>query len=165
MFGNLKTIDWSALNMKNFKAKHNKKYYKDVDAWLNAVYRNNKETIMSGLADESGVPRKNTKATFKAMVKEFMKEGLSPTKAVKTIARSTLFTSDAERIRLNAYGSLTKDKSVYKAFREYTKEKGRYTKFDEGKMVWDKSQGIYIYNNRVTIDFKNSPYGIIVRRI
>lgn len=165
MFGNLRKIDWSALNMRNFKAKHNKSYYKNTEAWIDAVYRNNKDTIRSGLADENGIPKKNTKAIFKAMVKEFISEGLSPTKAVKTIARGTLFTSNLERIRLNAYNSIIKDRVAYKAFREYTKEKGRYTKFDEEKMVWDKSQGIYIYDNKIIIDFKNSPHGIEIRRI
>lgn len=146
--------------MKTFKAKHNKGFYKNTNTWIEAVYRNNKEIIDEKLAS-TGSP----KATFKQMVKEYISEGMTPTKAVKTIARSTLFTSEVERIRNNFYQGLTGDQGAYKAFRELTKEKGRYTKFDQEKLKWNKLEHYYVYANTVIISFQNSPFGVNVRRV
>lgn len=96
------------------------------------------------------------------MVKEYMDEGMSPTKAVKTIARSTLFTSKSERLQSNMWNSLTKDKAAYRQFRELTKDKGKYTKFDRDKLTWDSMDKVYVYNGSVIISFDNSPHGISV---
>lgn len=145
--------------MKTFKAKHNKGFYKSTDKWLDAIYRNNKNIIDKELAF-AGKPKR----VFKQMVKEYMDEGLSPTKAVNTIARSTLFTSESERLRNNAYEALKGEKEAYKAFRELTKEKGKYTKFDQEKLHWNKDDKVYTYNN-VIISFQNSPFGIRVWRV
>lgn len=145
--------------MKTFKAAHNKGFYKNTDAWIDAVYRNNKSVIDEKLAF-AGKP----KATFKQMVKEYITEGLSPTKAVSTIARSTLFTPETERLKNNFYEGLKGDKEAYKAFRELTKEKGKYSKFDPNKLKWDKDDKVYVYGN-VIVSFQNSPFGIIVRRV
>lgn len=145
--------------MKTFKAKHNKSFYKNTDAWLNAVYRNNKTTIDKELS-WAGSPKR----VFKQMVGEYINEGLTPTKAVSTIAKSTLFTTTSERLRTNAYQALKTDKAAYKAFRELTKEKGKYTAFDESKFTWNKSEGVYTYG-KVVISFQNSPYGVEVKKV
>ena len=145
--------------MKTFKAAHNKGFYKNTDAWIDAVYRNNKSVIDEKLAF-AGKP----KATFKQMVKEYITEGLSPTKAVSTIARSTLFTPEVERLKNNFYEGLKGDKAAYQTFRELTKEKGKYSKFDPNKLKWDKDDKVYVYGN-VIVSFQNSPFGITVRRV
>lgn len=142
--------------MKTFKAKKAKNKYKSTDKWLDAVYRNNKSTIDKELAF-AGKP----KSVFKKMVQEYMDEGMSPTKAVSTIARSTLFTSEKERLQNNFYEGLKGDKAAYKTFRELTKDKGKYSKFDIEKLNWDKADKVYKYDN-VVISFQNSPYGILV---
>lgn len=147
--------------MKTFKAKHKKGFYKSKDAWLDAVYRSNKETIDK----ELGFDGKSGKKIFKQMVNEYISEGMSPTKAVKTIARSTIFTTTKERLINNFYEGLKGDKEAYKAFRELTKEKGRYTKFDTEKLVWNAEDRTYIYNSMVIISFQNSPYGVSVRGV
>lgn len=144
--------------MKTFKAKFKKGKYKNTDKWIDAVYRNNKAVIDA----ELGGRKKSAKTIFKQMVKEHMDEGLSPTKAVSTIARSTLFTSKAERLQSNMWSGLTADKAAYQQFRELTKEKGKYTKFDKDKLVWDSTDKVYIYNGNVLISYDNSPYGIKV---
>lgn len=145
--------------MKNFKAKHKKGFYKTTEAWIDAVYRNNKEAIDRELS----VDGKSGKRIFKQMVNEYIDEGMSPTKAVKTVARSTLFTSVKERLLNNFYEGLKSDQEAYKTFRELTKEKGKYTKFDTEKLSWNPQDKVYIYNGVVVISFQNSPYGVIVR--
>lgn len=149
--------------MKDFKAKHNKSYYKNTDAWLNAVYRNNKTVIDKELGSLSA--KKTPKAIFKQMVNEYIETGVSPTNAVKTIARSTLFTSVNERLKNNFYEGLKSERAAYKQFRELTKERGKYSKYDPKKLVWDKTDKVYIYDGSVIISFENSPFGIKVRSV
>lgn len=146
--------------MKTFKAKHKKSFYKDTDKWIDAIYRNNKATIDAELAF-AGTPKK----VFKQMVKENIAEGMSPTKAVSTIARSTLFTPEVERLRNNMRSGLKADKGAYKKFRELTKERGKYTKFDPNKLHWDSTDKVYIYSGQIIISFQNSPYGVDVWHI
>lgn len=145
--------------MRTFKAKQPKSKYKSTESWIEAVYRNNKVVIDNELA-RSGNPRK----VFKQIINEYMDEGLSPTKAMQTLARSTIFTTDKERIQNNMWAGLKGDKEAYKLFRELTKERGRYTKFDESKLIWDRSQHAYIYSG-VMISFQNSPFGVNVQRV
>ena len=144
--------------MKTFKAKKNKSAYKSTEHWIDAVYRNNKALIDKELSF-AGTPKK----VFKQMVKENIAEGMSPTKAVSTIAKSTLFTSEVERLRNNMLSGLRADRGAFKSFRELTKEKGKYTKFDPKKLHWDSTDKVYIYGGNIIISFQNSPYGVIVR--
>lgn len=155
----MKHTDWRRLNMKTFKAKKNKGAYKSTDHWIEAVYRNNKAVIDKELSFAG-----NPKKVFKQMVKENIAEGLSPTKAVSTIARSTLFTPETERLRNNMLSGLRSDKGAFRAFRELTKEKGKYAKFDPNKLHWDSTDKVYIYGGNIVISFQNSPYGVLVRR-
>lgn len=146
--------------MKTFKAKRNKGYYKDTNSWIDAVYRNNKAVIDKELSFAG-----NPKKVFKQMAQEYMAEGLSPTKAISTIAKSTIFTPEVERLQNNFYEGLKNDKSAYKEFRELTKVKGKYTKFDRSKLAWDKKEKAYIYDGIIMISYDNSPFGINVRRL
>lgn len=146
--------------MKTFKAKKNKGSYKSTEHWIDAVYRNNKAVIDKELSFAG-----NPKKVFKQMVKENIAEGMSPTKAVSTIARSTLFTPETERLRNNMLAGLRSDKGAFRAFRELTKEHGRYSKFDPNKLHWDSTDKVYIYAGSVIISFQNSPYGVNVRRV
>lgn len=144
--------------MKTFKAKHNKGYYKNTDAWIDAVYRNNKDVIDANLKLGGSSP----KTIFKQIIKEYIREGVKPTTAMKTLARSTIFTPTQERIKTNLWTGLKGDKAAYKEFRELTKEKGKYTAFDPSKLVWNRQDNVYIYNALIKISFQNSPYGIEV---
>lgn len=145
------------------KAKYNKGHYKTTDSWLTAVYHNNKDYIDSRLI----VTGKETPVkVFKQIVGEYIEEGLSPTKALKAVERSTIFTPKRDRLVHNAYEAIKADKEVYKRFRELTKtSKGTYSKVDLGKFVWDRQQGVYIYDNKLVISFRNSPYGIDINKI
>lgn len=145
------------LKLKALKAKSK---YKNTEAWLDAVYRNNKEYIDSKIIVTS--TRESKKAIFKRMVGEYMEEGLSPTKALKTVSKSSVFVPYKERAVSNAYTALKADKLAYQQFRELTKSGGKYTKIDMGKFVWDPDQKVYVYDNEVIIRFDNSPKQVIV---
>ena len=139
------------------KALHTKGYYKSTSQWLDAVYRNNKEFIDSRLNVTK--PKASKKTVFKNLVREYMDEGYSPTKALNTLRRTTICTSEAERVRRNALSAVRNDKDTYKAFRKLA---GWKQKIDPSKLVYDKDQHIYIYDQRITISFRNSPKEIII---
>lgn len=142
------------------EALHPKSYYKSTDHWLNAVYRNNKEFIDSKLHVTN--PKASKKTVFKNLVQEYIDEGYAPTKALNTLSRTTVFTSDAERLRNNALKGLRGDKETFKSFRKLA---GWNTKVDPAKFRYDKTQHIYVYDERITISFRNSPFEIIVGQI
>lgn len=144
------------------KAKFNKGHYKNTNTWLNAVYRNNKELIDSKLITTG---KEKPLTTFKRIVGEYIDEGFTPTKALRTLEKTEIFTSKKERLVTNMYNSLKGDKTAYKQFRNLTREHGRFTEIDMGAFVYDKDQGIYIYQNKVAISFRNSPYGIDVYNV
>lgn len=144
------------------KAKKNKTAYKNTDKWIDAVYRNNKENIDAHI-ETTG--RTSKKVVFKRLVKEYIDEGKTPKQAVRALERSTIFTEVSSRLENNAYSGLKGDKEAYKAFREYTKERGRFSKVDKTKMKWDKDNNSYIYDNKVRISYTNSPYSIVVEKI
>lgn len=138
------------------KAKQNKGKYKNTEAWLDAIYRNNKETIDKALVTTG---KTSSKTVFKQLIREYVSEGMSPTKAVRTLSKTTIFTPEVERLKSNAFKGLRGDKTAMKQFR---KAIGWREKIDDSKLVYDASQHIYVYDNRVTVSFTNSPYGVNV---
>ena len=143
------------------KAKFGKSHYKNTNAWLDAIYRNNKQLIDNTLVTTEGT---SAKTVFKRLVKENINEGNSPIKAVNKLAKSTVFTSTRDRLVDNAYQGIVGDKEAYKAFRNLTKENGRFTKIDRDKFNYDKDTNSYTYDN-VRISFRNSPYGVIIEEM
>lgn len=150
--------------MKDFKAIHKRSYYKDDNAYLDAVYRNNKAII-----DEAyqGIIRgKSAKSIFKESINGYITEdGYSLSKSLKVLARSTTFTTNKERLTNNFYSGLVADKEAYKLFRELTKEHGRYSKFDTEQLRYNKEENVYVYNDKVIISFENSPLQVVVKLI
>lgn len=138
------------------RAKKGKMKYKNTEAWLDAVYRNNKQVIDDALVTTG---KTSAKKVFKQLVNEYRAEGMSPTKAVKTLSKTTIFTPEHERLKSNAFKGLRGDKTAMKAFR---KAAGWNEKIDASKMVYDKENHVYVYDNRVTVSFTNSPFGINV---
>lgn len=163
--------------MRDFKALRPMGSYKDTNAWIDAVYRNNKTIIDQELTFNEEKKEKLIKrgininlaskpqTIFKQMAKEYIKEGISPTKAIKTIARSTIFTPVSERLNRNAMAGLRKDKNAYKLFRELSKESGKYAAIDKSKLRWDASSETYVYDDKIIINYRNSPLGIEVSKI
>ena len=42
---------------------------------------------------------------------------------------------------------------------------GKFRAYDHNKLVWNSDQGVYIYDNRIAIDIRESPERIILRTI
>lgn len=137
-----------------------KQDYKTETEWLSAIYDKNRDIIDSKLFPVEGTSRE----MFIQLVKEYREEGYTPLKAVDALERSTLFTDIQDRFISNAYTAMKEDKEAYQIFRNLTKNaKGQYTKVDFSKFKYQ--DGKYIYNGSVVIDFTNSPYSVIVRRL
>lgn len=147
------------------KALKSRSSYKSTARWYDAIYRHNKAFIDSKLIgdyqDEYDRPIPKS-VVFKELIKQRTDEGLTPNQAVKVLSKSTIFTSERERLRENAFKALKEDKAAYKEFRLLT---GWKEKIDIEKLSYDKEQKIYIYNNTVGISFTNSPYSVNVIKL
>lgn len=155
-----------------FKALKRASKYKDLEKYLDAIYRNNKELIDSKVLRAEDVElatnkekllRTSKRTAFKNMVKEYMDEGYNVDEAIKKLSNSRNFTEYEELAHNNMLEALKNDKDAYRKFRELTKEKGRYTKIDMDKFSYIRNNE-YIYGN-IIVSFKNSPQEIVVRKI
>ena len=136
-----------------FRAKKNQSKYKDVDHYIDAVYNNNKDIINNTDAFKN---KKSKKSIFRKLVKEKMSQGMSVKKAIDTLQKSRIFTSEAQHYAQNALKALKKDKRVYHTFR---KLKGWKEKLEMSKFNYAGSDGkysIYTYGD-ITIKIKDSP--------
>ena len=84
---------------------------------------------------------------------------MSPTQALKTAVRTTVFTPQEQRFKENFISGLKQFKDEFKHFRKLA---GWKSKFDPNKLRWDKENGVYIYDNKIMINFKNSPFSVDV---
>ena len=134
-----------------------------VSAWLDSVYRGNKEYIDQRIGESNTTVTTTPKQIFKQLVYENIEAGMTPNQALKTLNKSTVFVPVQERLSQNAYSALKDDPQAYKAFREATKINGRYTKVDMGEFKWDKYQKVYRYGDTI-ISFRNSPYEVILTK-
>ena len=155
--------------MRKLEAKRDKGRYKSTSHWLDAVYRNNKEFIDNKLKN---VKTKNKKRTFKNLVLEQtgfkfrgklpikelnfeLNKSKNPTKALKKLYRSDIFSSYKERAQENVYKFLKEEKSI-KTIKDLI---GKKEKFDPGKLEWNYKDKVYEYKG-VYIDISNSPKGV-----
>lgn len=145
-----------------FKAKKAFNKYKDSNAWLDAVYRNNKKKIDAAYAD---IPSRLSKKTlFKNNVREYVNRGTAKSipEALSRLERTTIFMTKAQIMYRNAIeGMKHKFPQQYKLFRELSKDwNGRYTTIDPNNLSWDKFSKVYIYDaprRKIALDFKPSP--------
>ena len=155
--------------MRKLEAKKNKGRYKSTSHWLDAVYRNNKEFIDNKLKD---VKTTNKRRVFKNLVLEQsgtrfkgsltnkelnfeLNKVKNPTKALKKLSRSDVFSSYKERAQENVYKFLKEEKSI-KTIKDII---GKREKFDPGKLEWNYKDKVYEYKG-VYIDISNSPKGV-----
>ena len=155
--------------MRNLKSKKYKKRYKDTSHWLDAVYRHNQEFIDNKLKD---VKTTNKRRVFKNLVLEQsgtrfrgsltnkelnfeLNKVKNPTKALKKLSRSDVFSSYKERAQENVYKLLKEEKSI-KTIKDLI---GKREKFDPGKLEWNYNDKVYEYKG-VYIDISNSPKGV-----
>lgn len=145
-----------------FKAKKAFNKYKDSNAWLDAVYRNNKKKIDAAYAV---IPSPLSKKTlFKNNVREYVKRGTAKSipEALSKLERTTIFMTKSQIMYRNAIeGMKRKFPKQYKLFRELTKDwSGRYTTLDPNKLSWDKYSKVYIYDaprRKIALNYKLSP--------
>lgn len=145
-----------------FKAKKPLNKYKDPNAWLDAVYRNNKKKIDEAYAD---IPSRLSKKTlFKNNVREYVNRGTASSlpEALSRLERTTIFMTKSQIMYRNAIeGMKRKFPQQYKLFRELTKDwNGRYTTIDPNKLSWDKFSKVYIYDaprRKIALNYRNSP--------
>ena len=121
------------------RARKAKKYYKDTNAWLDAVYRNNKQVIDKALQSTRW---SSSKKIFKEWIRAYIAEGNSPAKALRKLSRSEIFTDRATRLKENFLKGLKADKEKFKEFR---KKIGWRTKIDINKLKYDYQEGAYVY--------------------
>ena len=155
--------------MRKLEAKKDKGRYKSTSHWLDAVYRNNKEFIDNKL---KYVKTKNKRRVFKNLVLEQsgtrfrgsltnkelnfeLNKVKNPTKALKKLSRSDIFSSYKERAQENIYKFLKEEKSINK-IKDLI---GKREKFDPGKLEWNYKDKVYEYKG-VYIDISNSPKGV-----
>ena len=155
--------------MRKLEAKRDKGRYKSTSHWLDAVYRNNKEFIDNKLKD---VKTTNKRRVFKNLVLEQsgtrfkgsltnkelnfeLNKVKNPTKALKKLYRSDVFSSHKERAQENIYKFLKEEKSI-KTIKDLI---GKREKFDPGKLEWNYKDKVYEYKG-VYIDISNSPKGV-----
>ena len=155
--------------MRKLEAKKYKGRYKSTSHWLDAVYRNNKEFIDNKLKD---VKTTNKRRVFKNLVLEQsgtrfrgsltnkeltfeLNKVKNPTKALKKLSRSDVFSSYKERAQENVYKFLKEEKSI-KTIKDLI---GKKEKFDPGKLEWNYKDKVYEYKG-VYIDISNSPKGV-----
>ena len=155
--------------MRKLEAKRDKGRYKSTSHWLDAVYRNNKEFIDNKLKD---VKTTNKRRVFKNLVLEQsgtrfrgsltnkelnfeLNKVKNPTKALKKLSRSDIFSSYKERAQENVYKFLKEEKSI-KTIKDII---GKREKFDPGKLEWNYKDKVYEYKG-VYIDISNSPKGV-----
>lgn len=137
------------------KAAKPKYKYKSEKAWIDAVYRKNKQAIDSALG---AVREKNKKKVFNTLLKERMDKGETLYQAVRRIGRTDVFSSRKERAQENILSAIKKDKETFRVFRLSV---GWKEKIDTSKFVWDYEDKVYRYGNTV-IDVRTSPYEIII---
>lgn len=159
--------------MRKLEAKRDKGRYKSTSHWLDAVYRNNKEFIDNKLKD---VKTTNKRRVFKNLVLEQsgmrfkgslttkelnfeLNKVKNPTKALKKLSRSDVFSSYKERAQENVYKFLKEEKSI-KKIKDLI---GGKEKFDPGKLEWNYKDKVYEYKG-VYIDISNSPKGVKIYR-
>ena len=152
--------------MRKLEAKKDKGRYKSTSHWLDAVYRNNKEFIDNKLKD---VKTTNKRRVFKNLVLEQsgtrfkgsltnkelnfeLNKVKNPTKALKKLSRSDVFSSYKERAQENFYDVLKE----HKAINRIKKIAGEKEKFDPGRLEWNYKEKAYRYGD-VFIEIDNSP--------
>ena len=159
-----------ARSIGQFKRVRTKNKYKNLDRYLDSIYKQNKELIDRKILNEEDLAlatnraklmKQSKKRLFKDYVKEYMDEGHTVDQALKKVSNSRTFLDYEDLARDNMLEGLKEDKEAYKRFRELTKVKGRYTKIDTSKFEYIGNNE-YAYGN-VIVSFKNSPKETIVK--
>lgn len=144
--------------MFSFK-KGKRKDFKTEEAYLKDIFARNQAKITEVFGNNA-----ETKFINQVQARKRM-SNTNVSGALKQLARTNDFTPYTEIAGENVINALKKY-GKYQTFRGLTRdEKGRYTKLDRTKLKWDKETGMYIYDNRIAIDIKNSPEEVVLTEI
>lgn len=142
-----------------FKTPKSKKGMTDREYLKSVFYRNRKE-IVEVFGKETPMQKFINNIEAQKVI-----GNLTTRQALNKLAKSEAFTPTVNRLKENIQSALKKYGRA-KEFKNLIKdERGRFTKFDTEKLVWDKHSGMYIYDNRITIDISNSPEDVIIGRL
>ena len=142
------------------KASKPRKAYKSDRAYLEAVYRKNKEWI-NKMANYK--PNVSMKRSFVNSAMEYVEQGNTAIQAANKLASSAAFAGKGYRGKINIYNVIMNDKKLYKKFKEETGIRKK-SDFDLEKFNWTYADnGYYTYDN-VIVDVSNSPYRVVIRR-
>lgn len=156
-----------------------------AEDWLNEAYESNKEMIDKVYANISSVKtgKGTTKEAFITEVgervygKDFTEMNVDFGKisredflrvrgAFDEISRGGDFTPTQVRTIRNISGMKSNlGKNALYDLQNLTRTKGRFSKFEYNKMKWNKEEGVWIYDSRIIIDFRNSPVEVVLRVI
>ena len=133
-----------------------RKDFKTQDQYLDYIFDQN----ISKLTE---VYETNAREKFKGQVESYkIAYDTNIAGALKKLANKKAFTPEVERLKSNMWQSLKSYKAV-NTFQQLTRDKkGKFTKFDTSKLVWDRENRVYVYDNRVSISFNNSPQQIVL---
>lgn len=137
------------------KPKSQAKYATERD-YLKAVYYKNRSELIKTFGSDKTLTKfinniQAQKATY----------GLTTRQALNKLAASESFTPEVERLHDNVYKAM-KSYGRLPEFRELSKIRGRYSKYDPNQLKWDNRNKIYIYAGKITIDLTNSPKDVIL---
>lgn len=133
-----------------------RKDFKTQDQYLDYIFEQNR----SKLTEVFGI---NARERFKGSVQSYkIAYDTNITGALKKLENTKAFTPEVERLQSNMWQSLKNYKAV-STFQQLTRDKGgKFTKFDTSKLVWDRENQLYVYDNKVSISFNNSPQQIVL---
>ena len=136
--------------------KGRRKDFKTEVAFLEDVYRRNISAIPSG----------TTAQMFVTQVQSY-KIGYDTniTGALNMLAKSERYTPYTERAGDNIMSALEKHGQLKKFKTMIRDSQGRFVKYDRSKLRWDHDSQVYIYDNKISIDVRNSPEQVIIKHI
>ena len=150
------------------RARKRRTKYKSLNSWIDAVYRKNKAYIDKNINEKWLEVHRDSKAAFKALVKEKLAEvnpktgkNYTPSEAVLKVENSKDLHRDwtSRDVTANNFRQVfKKDKELSKKFKDLTRENGRYTSFDPKKFDWE---GWYSQNNKTKAVYKYGDIYII----
>lgn len=138
------------------KGAKKRKDFKTQEQYLDYIFEQNK----GKLTEVFGT---NARERFKGAVESYkIAYSTNINGAIQKLANTTAFTPEVERLKSNMWASLKSYKAVG-TFQQLTRgEGGRFTRFDPDKLKWDRENRVYVYDNKVSISFDNSPQQIIL---
>ena len=136
--------------------KGRRKDFKTEAEFLKDVYYRNISAIPSGTTADMFVTQvRSYKISYDTNV----------TGALNKLANAETYTPYTERAGDNIMSVLEKHGQLKKFKTLIRDSQGRFVKYDRSKLRWDRDSQVYIYDNKISIDVRNSPEQVIIKRI